>query len=614
MDDIFGFTSPDTRISPDNGLKGMLARSGRTTPSATPFSVSLESTAVSSTSSNERVVLDNGVLVAVSGHPRWSEDDLQQLAGQRGLAQSIAAAYHDHGMRLLDKLHGPFSLAITIPAEKRTLLAIDRLGICPMAWTRHGKGVIFSTDAEAIQGFPGMQSGIDQQALFNYFYFHMVPSPGTIYSGTEKLLPAQYVEITDDQVERHFYWNVPYRESSASKQHLAEELRERLKGAVARAADAPASGTFLSGGLDSSTVSGYFAEIAGRQADAYGIGFDAEGYDEMAYARAAARHFGIKLHEYYVTPEDVAEALPKVAAAYDEPFGNASAIPAYFCARLAKEDGKNTLLAGDGGDEIFAGNARYAKQQIFELYSHIPGPLRHLLIEPLANHFPLAERIAPVRKLRSYIAQANMPMPERMESYNFLHRTDIRSIFDDGFLENVSPDYPIDNQREVYERAHTDSMVKRMLHLDLKVTLADNDLRKVSRMCQLAGIDVRYPMLDEDLVDFSASVPTQLLLKPHKLRQFYRESLSDFLPPETLSKHKHGFGLPFGVWMASNKQLMELADDSLVSLRNRGFIRASYINQLLDAHHSEHADYYGVMIWVMMMLEQWLSAHKLDIG
>ena len=610
MADIIGFTRAEDHASIAERLKAMMQVLGAPLASGPCFSATRDATAVGSTQATDCVCNDEGLLVTLAGSPHWSDRSLQQLVADKGLALSIAEAFRRHGTGLLGHLRGPFALSIAIPAEERVFLAVDRLGIRPLAWAQHRGNIVFSSNAEAVQAYPGLKSGIDRQALFNYFYFHMVPSPGTIYEGIEKLMPGQCVDIRGNRVERSFYWTAPYAESPSSETELAADLGERLQQAVEAATTAGVkTGTFLSGGLDSSTVSGYFSRIAEGQADAYGIGFDAEGYDEMTYARASAAHFGIKLHEYYVTPEDVAEALPKVAAAYDEPFGNASAIPAYFCARVAQEDGKSCLLAGDGGDEIFAGNARYAKQQVFELYSRIPATLRDLVLEPLADHFPMGDRIPPIRKLRSYISQAKMPMPERLESYNFLHRTDIRSIFDDAILDAVDPAYPIDNQRDAYQRARTDSMVKKMLHLDLKITLADNDLRKVSRMCQLAGIDVRYPMLDEDLVEFSASVPTRLLLKRHKLRAFYKDALSDFLPPQTLAKRKHGFGLPFGVWMKSNKQLRELTNDSLIGLRNRGIIRASYIDRLLDAHRSEHADYYGVMIWVMMMLEQWLSAH-----
>ena len=145
--------------------------------------------------------------------------------------------------------------------------------------------------------------------------------------------------------------------------------------------------------------------------------------------------------------------IPKIAAAYDEPFGNASAIPAYYCARLAIQDGKSCLLAGDGGDEIFAGNERYAKQLLFGAYAQLPALLRQRLIEPIFLGIPFMKRIPLAGKVCSYIEQAQQPMPDRMEAYNFLHRTPLEDIFAADFLSDLDTDAPLKNLREAYERA-----------------------------------------------------------------------------------------------------------------------------------------------------------------
>jgi len=165
--------------------------------------------------------------------------------------------------------------------------------------------------------------------------------------------------------------------------------------------------------------------------------------------------------------------------------------------------------------------------------------------------------------------------------------------------------------REVYERAASSSPLNRMMHLDLKLTLADNDLRKVSRMCDMAGIEVRYPLLDDDLVEFSGEIPASLKVKGLKLRYFFKQALKDILPPETIAKTKHGFGMPFGLWLRSHAPLAELMDSSLDAFQRRGILRPSYIQDLRRQHHTEHATYFGIMIWVVAMLECWLGARKL---
>src|SRR3569623_496647 len=315
--------------------------------------------------------------------------------------------------------------------------------------------------------------------------------------------------------------------ATAPTAQLAEEFRALLRDGVRRTLARPHRklGNFLSGGTDSSTLAGLVTELTGTPAETYSIGFDAPGYDESHYADIAVQHFGTRHHTYYVTPQDVVDAIPLIARQYDEPCGNASAVPTYYCAKMAKEDGVDLMIAGDGGDELFGGNARYVKQKTFELYYNVPAALRRALIEPLAFHIPGADSVAPLRKRRSYITQARVPLPDRLESYNFLHRSPARDIFDAAFLEHVDVGEPVRNLREVSPRTDGADALYRMLHLDLKVTLADSDLRKVNRMCEAAGVGVSYPLLDDAMVEFSGRVPADLMIKGYTLRYYFKDSL-----------------------------------------------------------------------------------------
>jgi asparagine synthase (glutamine-hydrolysing) len=342
--------------------------------------------------------------------------------------------------------------------------------------------------------------------------------------------------------------------------------------------------------------------------DAFAIGFAAPGYDEMNWARAAARHAGVRLHERYVSPEDILAAIPEVSAAYDEPFGNASAVPALVCARLARAAGHARILAGDGGDEIFGGNARYAKQFVFEHWQQFPPGLRELLPPLLDN--PFTRRLPGLAKLASYVRQARIPLPDRLESYNFLHRHDPEEVLTPAFLSGVDRERPLAGMRARWAGTAGLPVIKRMLDLDLEYTLADNDLRKVNRMCELAGIEVRYPFLDLELLRFAAGLPAGWLVRGGELRWFYRQAMQGVLAPETLAKRKHGFGLPFGLWLREHAGLRALADEHLKALRRRGWFREDWIDFLLARHRGGHADYYGVMIWVMVLLEAWMQAYE----
>ena len=394
---------------------------------------------------------------------------------------------------------------------------------------------------------------------------------------------------------------------AASFEALAEEFRGLLRDAVRTELDGGKAGCFLSGGTDSSTVAGMIRAVTGRQPATYSIGFDAAGYDEMEFARVAARHFDTEHHEYYVTPADLVRSIPFVAAGYDQPFGNSSALPAYYCARMAADDGVRKILAGDGGDELFGGNTRYAKQRVFNVYDSVPAGLRSGLLEPLAAS-RLMKSLPGLSKVSSYVEQAKVELPLRLESYNQLLRLGIERILTPAFRDAVDIGAPLVQQKDVWRSARATGLTDRQLAYDWRYTLAETDLPKVVGTTALAGIDVGFPMLDRHLLDFSMRLPPSYKLRGLKLRWFFKQALRGFLPDEVIGKKKQGFGLPFGVWATRDPALAALARDSLGSLAGRGLIRPDFIRSLLDEQLPSHPGYYGEMVWILLMLEQWLQA------
>ena len=551
--------------------------------------------------------------LALLGHVQWPADGADPAAPKVDALTWLAEAYRRNGSECLGQLRGSFALAVLDSAHRSMLLAIDRLGTRTMCFAQRSGALVFGSTVESVARHPEVGRRLSRQALFNYLYAHVIPSPGTVYEGIEKLQPGECMLFRQGSVERRFYWQMRYE---AHQTHPTKALKKRFLGLLREATTRTVNGdteigAFLSGGTDSSTIAGLLSETGSRPAQTYSIGFSAEGFDEIDYARITARHFGTESHEYYVDPQDAVDAIPLIAAAYDEPFGNASAVPTYLCAKLARANGVRVMLAGDGGDEIFGGNARYAKQKLFEIYGSVPAGVRRMLIEPMAKLGGDDSRNALMRKLGSYVRQASIPLPDRLETYNFLHRTALADILESDFLAGIDPDQPLGLIREAYHRTRSSSATNRMMHLDLKQTLADNDLRKVTRMCELAGIEARFPLLDEALVEFSGELGPALKVRGLTLRYFFKDALKDFLPHQTIAKTKHGFGMPFGLWLREHKPLGELASDSLAAFGRRGIVRPAYIGQLLREHASSHATYYGVMIWVLMMLEQWLEAKRL---
>ncbi|TMH26626.1 MAG: asparagine synthase, partial [Betaproteobacteria bacterium] len=450
---------------------------------------------------------------------------------------------------------------------------------------------------------------LDPQAIFDYLYFHCIPSPRTIFKGVKRLAPGHYATFENGTLSVAPYW-VPKFEppAEASFAALRGEFRALLEQAVRRQLDSAKPACFLSGGTDSSTVAGMIGRVSGQPAATYSIGFEAAGYDEMAYARIAARHFGTEHHEYYVTPEDLVRSIGDVAGSYDQPFGNSSVLPAYYCAKMAHEDGVHKLLAGDGGDELFGGNSRYAMQRIFSWYQHVPPLVRGAVMEPLLRRAPL-RRIPLLRKAAGYVEQARVPMPDRLQMYNLLRRIGMNTVLSPAFMAQVDPDDVLRQQREVWTHSDASSQIDRTLAFDWRYTLAESDLPKVRGATQLAGVEVGFPFLDRPLLEFSMRLPAEYKLKGLKLRWFFKEALRGFLPDEILSKKKHGFGLPFGVWVGRHPALNRLAVDSLASLSTRGIVRPEFIKTLVADLLPSHPGYYGEMVWILMMLEQWMQRH-----
>ncbi len=610
MSGIAGWYSPGREIEqPGEILNAMLGRLPPLGEARLPVTLSSRSLA-GKAQQTLSCGSERDALAIVEGAPRWVDGRFARMAADQGDAIALCHAWRELGTSMFDLLRGNYALALIDTTDHTVILAVDRMGVGQLCYAADADGnVVFGSTATAVACHPHVDAARSSQALFDYVYTHTVPSPGTIFQNVTKLPPAHVAIIGPSGRRLEAYWTPRFVDGAggARMETLQAELLDTIRSAVGRC-DIEAA-TFLSGGLDSSTVLGMHAERRNGSTSAYAMGFAADGYDEMAYARLAARHFGCRLIEYYVEPDEVAAAIPEVAAAYDEPFGNSSAVPALLCARAAADNGVPTLLAGDGGDELFAGNERYAKQKLFQLYESVPAFLRTGIVEPaLINRY--ATRLPLVRKLASYVDQARIRLPGRMESYNFVRRETPEAIFDPGFLDSIDVNGPLRGLEKTWAMSEATSIVDRMLYLDWKTTLADNDLRKVTRTCELAGVRVQFPLIDDDLVEFSTRVPAAWKLRRLRLRHFFKESLSGFLPADVIRKKKHGFGLPFGEWLKTSKILQELVYDSLGALKTHRVIDTGYIDRLIELHRSDHAAYYGTMVWVLAMLQQWFETHR----
>ena len=539
------------------------------------------------------------------GAPVWAGP------GSYGLGQQVTAAAWQESIERRGlpvtalALTGGFAIGASNAAGE-AWLAVDRFAIQTICYRVVNGRLRFAERADELVD---LATEIDPQAIFDYLYFHCIPSPRTIFNRVFRLPPGHCAHYSGGQLTIKPFWVAEFTEPAApSFDRLQSEFLDILQRSVQRQLDGSKAACFLSGGTDSSCVAGLIGQVAGKPAATYSIGFEAAGYDEMAFARIAAKRFDTEHHAYYVTPDDLVRSIGHVAGSYDQPFGNSSALPVYYCAKFARDDGVTKLLAGDGGDELFGGNSRYAMQRIFGWYGRLPAAIRSGLMEPLFQ--PGAFKGVPLLgKGAGYVNQAKVAMPDRLQMYNLLRRLGFADVLTASFLSRVSTDDALRQQREVWAQCRADEPINRTLAYDWRYTLAESDLPKVRGTTQLAGVGVGFPFLDDELLAFSMRLPAEYKLKGLKLRWFFKQALRGFLPDEILTKKKQGFGLPFGVWATQHAALNALAVESLRSFGDRGIVRPDFIDTLLKVHLPAHPGYYGEMVWILMMLEQWMRKH-----
>ncbi len=532
-------------------------------------------------------------------------------------AQLINALYLKYGLDTFEKLRGTFSICVIDKNNRKIIVVTDRFGLKPVYYYWDSKYFIFGSRIKAILSAPQTKhKEVNYEALIDYINFSAIPTPKTMFKDIKKLPPGNIVVVEKESMTPRLikYYDIEYTEMKSGEEYFLNKIPITIEDSIKAILDYELSkgrniGAFLSGGTDSSTIAGMMKKLNGH-VKTFSIGFDEEGYNELDYARIASKHFGTEHHEYMVTPEDVLKSLDIIVDVYDEPFGNSSAVPTYFCARLAKECGVDTLMAGDGGDEIFGGNERYVADNIFNIYHKIPYFLRRNLIEPLSSIMPSSFSV--IDKGKKYIKRANYPQPDRFYSYNPVTAFGREEIFSQAFLENINEYDPLAWARELYSVAQTDDRLNKLLYLDMKFTITDNDIRKVTDMSEKAGIRVCYPFLDYKLVDFAATIPSDLKVKGAYLRYIYKKSLEDFLPREIIKKKKHGFGLPIGLWINKKQNIRSFVRETLIDSDCviSSFFNNNFMKNLFRLHDETGAPYYGDIIWLLLILELWIRKYK----
>jgi asparagine synthase (glutamine-hydrolysing) len=508
--------------------------------------------------------------------------------------------------------HDGYAIAAWDAGQGRVWAASDRFRHRVLHYVAGNGFLACASDLRLLLACGACERSVDPSALYHYLNFSYVPTPFALVRGVRKLPPASRLSSAGGEAAVRGYWDVPYPEDlDGSPAALAGVLRDAIVSAVERHRPPQQEGwgCFLSGGTDSSSVAGVLAQQRPEvPVNCFSIGFAEPGYDELEYVEAATRHFGLRSHARRVGPEQALAAIPALLEAFDEPFGNSSAIATYACAAAAREAGATHLLAGDGGDEIFGGNERYRKDRILGWYYALPRPARaagRLAARLLAG---LDQRF--LNRVVNFVERGSLPNPERFYSDDAFASEEFESLLAPDFRAQLRRESSLELLRGHFDAARARSEIHRLMYVDLKMAISDNDLVKVTRASAAAGVNVLFPLLDPALVEFTGRLPGELLVRALEKRFLFRRAMAPLLPRVILGKKKHGFGVPVSVWLRTQPAFRDWVRETLLARRaaERGYFVPRQVEALLERHLRGAWDH-GGELYLLLMLELWLRAH-----
>jgi asparagine synthase (glutamine-hydrolysing) len=485
--------------------------------------------------------------------------------------------------------------------------ASDPLGLSTVYWREFPESVVLASRSGLL--VPPADRRIDLLAAYHFLNFSVVPSPFSILAGVSRLAPGTCLTV-GERIERETFWDLTYAPPGAPPSaSLAEALRESVRAGVVRTVeglDPARTGAFLSGGTDSTTVAAMAAETLQSELDVFSIIYDDPAFSEERFVRVAARRFPFRTHSFLLDERSFVSALPAIQEAYDEPYANASVYAAYYCFEMARQCGKTVLLAGDGGDEIFGGNQRYATNNILSAYHAIPPALRAAWEKPLAR---MKSRAHVINRVRKAIRRANLANPDRFyadDEFASAHWEEMRGPAFAG--ASFAPDASAAYLRDLYHASGAPSELDRLLYLDMKGTIADNDLRKITGCGAIFGIEPRFPLLSLDLVEFANHLPARLKVRGLRKRYLFKQAMKGFLPRVIIRKRKHGMGLPLGRWLRGNGPLSEYVRSRLFGGTSTSLFNPRFLEQIWIEHRTGQWDR-SPDLWRIVVLADWSERH-----
>jgi asparagine synthase (glutamine-hydrolysing) len=562
---------------------------------------------------------EDGRVVTVFNGEIYNFQSLREQLQSRGHSfrtatdtEVIVHLYEDFGEECLEHLRGMFGLAVWDSCRRRLFLARDRLGIKPLYFTEAGGRLVFGSEIKAILQHPAVEAKLNVEGLSNFLSLKYVPAPQTMFEGIYALPPGCCLTCDENGVKVRRYWDLSFvnqGNGGLSEEVYAEQLAALLRECVKLhlVSDVP-FGAFLSGGLDSSTIVALMSQFLNEPVKTYSVGFegDAEAFSELPYARLVAKKFQTDHHEVFIGPHHLINLLEKVIWHLDQPIGDEASLANYMVAELASRQVK-MVLTGEGGDELFAGYARYAGERLSPLFKLLPKAAKSLVLAASAQLpglrrqklalFALCQSDEATRFV-NWFPLFNSEMKEALLS------TDLK-----GELSGYDAGYVF---REHLARTDGTEPLNRMLYVDTKLWLPDDLLARGDKTSMAVSLEARVPLLDHKLVEFAAALPQNLKLKGFARKYLLKKVSRASLPPQIIQRKKKGFPMPFTLWFQREARSFLHDVLSASTVRRRGLFNPLFVEKLLKEHEKGFADH-GSLLYGLLSVELWQRCF-MDLG
>jgi asparagine synthase (glutamine-hydrolysing) len=523
----------------------------------------------------------------------------------------IVHLYEELGDRCVERLRGMFAIALWDARKQCLMLARDRVGIKPLFVSVNEKRIVFGSELKPLLAHGDIQREIDPAAIDEYLNYGVIPGDRCIFRGVEKLLPGHVltVNMARWRVERRRYWQLEFAaDETLSVNEWQEAILAKLDESVRMhlLADVPV-GSFLSGGIDSSIVTGLASRAMSTPIQTFSMGFRESAFNELPAAKEIAEHFGTE-HTERTVSADAVSLLPQLARFYDEPFADSSAVPTFLVSQIASQHVK-VVLSGDGGDEALGGYSRYAHDlKEASIRRLIPTWMRRQWLSTLATAWPKADWLPRPLRLKTFLTNMSLPAGQAYANTLSLCRLPLRHQLLNADLRRSIGQHDTGHAAvSGFQNGGADPL-NGMIAADMATLLPDDYLVKVDRSSMANGLEVRPPMLDHEFLELCARVPARLKIKHGETKWLLRQTARRLVPASIIDRPKQGFEIPVDEWFKG--PLGEMFRDTVLASGSSlaGIVHQPAAEQMLDGH-CRGTGRHGSTLWSLLTLATWADQY-----